>query len=71
MRNAELLSTTTAPAFTARGACSFEIGLPAENSARSMPSRELSPSTSTVWVSPQNDTLLPAVRVDASRRSSW
>ncbi len=37
MRKAELLSTTTAPAFTASGAYCLEMPLPAENSAMSTP----------------------------------
>jgi hypothetical protein len=37
MRQRELLSTTTAPACAKRGAQSFEVCPPAENSARSKP----------------------------------
>ena len=47
MRNAEELSTTTAPAFTATGAKRFDCAPPAENSAMSTPFRLSSVSSCT------------------------
>jgi hypothetical protein len=69
MRKAEELSMTTAPAFTAIGENFRETPLPAENSAISTPSKELSRSSSISMVSPRKPTVLPADRALASALS--
>src|ERR1700749_1390185 len=60
MRNADELSMTTAPAFTAIGENLREGPLPAENSAISTSSKESSRSSSISIVSPRKPTVLPA-----------
>src|SRR5215472_1435847 len=70
MRNAEELSTTTAPAFAAIGAKRLEMELPAENSAMSTPRKLSSVSSETVSGRFLNGRVLPADRAEASRRSS-
>src|SRR3954447_5611686 len=69
MRNADELSITTAPAFTAAGANLRDAELPAENSAISTPSKERSVSSSTTTVWPRKLTGLPAERALASALS--
>ena len=69
MRNAEELSTTTAPCRTAIGANRRDTAPPAENSAISTPGKLSSFSSSTAMPSPRNSSLLPAERPDANRRS--
>jgi hypothetical protein len=57
MRNAEELSTTTAPARTAAGAKRFDCAPPAENSAMSTPSRLASVSSCTATSPPRNSSI--------------
>src|SRR6266581_4100236 len=66
MRNALVLSMTTALAATAAGANSFETDPPAEKKAMSIPLKLSLVSSSTVYVSPAKSTLLPAERLLAS-----
>src|SRR3954462_9243558 len=66
MRNAEELSTTTAPFDTAIGPNFFEVELPAENRARCTPSNDFSVSSVTVTDLPAKGSCLPAERADAS-----
>src|SRR6185437_2643016 len=66
IRNAEELSTTTAPAFAAAGAKRFAGPLPAENSTMSTPSKEFSVSSSMTIFWPRKSTVLPAERALAS-----
>ncbi|MGY3160156.1 hypothetical protein ACVW0V_009296 [Bradyrhizobium elkanii] len=66
IRNAEELSTTTAPDFTASGANFLEMPLPAENSAMSTPSKARSVSSSITTGLPRKLTVLPAERALAS-----
>ncbi len=54
MRNAEELSTTTAPRCAAVGAKRREVAPPAENSAMSMPSSAASVSSCTAIGAPRN-----------------
>ena len=68
MRNADELSTTTAPALTATGANRLLLSPPAENKARSTPANELSVSSSTVYSRPRSVILRPALRAEASSR---
>ena len=65
MRNAEELSTTTAPCATAAGANRRAVPLPAENSAISAPARPSSVSNSTGSPSPRNISRRPAERGEA------
>src|SRR5262245_1336752 len=69
MRNAEELSTTIAPRAVAMGAYLRDVEPPAEKSARSTPSNELSFSSVTVTDPPANGSFLPADRADASART--
>ncbi len=62
MRKAEELSTTTAPWRTAIGAKCFEVALPAEKSAMSVPAKLPSVSSSTGSASPLNSSRFPAER---------
>src|SRR5689334_17880918 len=66
MRNADELSITTAPAFTATGANFLDMAPPAENSAISTPWNELSVSSSTTISRPRKLSLWPAERLLAS-----
>ena len=66
IRNADELSTTTAPALTAIGANFLEMPPPAENSAISTPSNEFSVSSSMTIVCPRKSSVLPAERALAS-----
>src|SRR5512134_4155698 len=68
IRNAEELSTTTAPDSHAAGANSLLREAPAENRAMSIPLKALFWSSSTGICSPRNASLLPTERSDASRR---
>jgi hypothetical protein len=65
MRNAEELSMTTAPFRAAIGAYSRAVLLPAENSAKSTPSKLSALSASTVRSRPQHGSTLPADRGEA------
>ena len=69
MRKAEELSTTTAPAFTAIGVNFLEMPPPAENSAISTPSNEVSLSSSITIRWPRKSMVLPAERALASALS--
>ena len=69
MRNAEELSTTTAPCRTAIGANRRDTAPPAENSAMSTPGKLSSFSSSTAIPSPRNSSLRPAERPEANRRN--
>src|SRR5476649_775015 len=66
VRKAELLSTTTAPAFTAMGAYCLEMPLPAQNKAMSTPAKAPSVSASTVSSRPRTICVLPADLGEAS-----
>src|SRR5580704_6875045 len=66
MRKAEELSTTVAPARTARGAKRLEVAPPAENSAISTPAKLDSVSSCTLSAAPANCRLLPAERAEAN-----
>src|SRR5580658_9011529 len=70
MRNADELSTTTAPLPTASGAKRLEVEPPAENNAMLTPSKLASVSSRTVSGLPRNGRVLPADREDANNRSS-
>src|SRR5262245_52765302 len=70
IRNAFDLSTTTAPARTARGACSFDWAVPAEKKAISTPRKASGVTFSTRMESPAKVTDLPTERSDANARSS-
>src|SRR6266545_1207543 len=71
MRYALDLSTTTAPALTARGACSLDCAEPAEKKATSTPWKASGPSVSTRMLSPLNVTALPTERSEAKTRSAF
>ena len=66
MRNALELSTTKHPFSTAIGPNFLEMDPPAEKSAMSMLSNELSVNSSVVYVSPSNSTFFPALLADAN-----
>src|SRR5690606_37532499 len=70
IRNAEELSTTTAPAATASGAKRFEMPLPAEKRARSAPSKALAVSARTGSPRLPEGRVLPAERAEAKSRRS-
>ena len=70
IRNAFDLSTTTAPARAAMGACSFDCAVPAEKKAMSIPRSASGVTFSTRTASPANATLFPTERSDANARSS-
>src|SRR3954452_6933414 len=70
IRNAEELSTTTAPLLTATGANFLEVEPPAENSPMLTPSRPFSVSSWTGTDCPRNGRVLPAERADANKRNS-
>ena len=69
MRNVLELSMTTAPAFTAAGA-NVLLAPPPAKSAMSIPSKESSRVSATVYSLPMKAIFLPAEREDASKRSS-
>src|SRR5215467_3967935 len=71
MRLALDLSMTTAPAFTARGASSFDCPEPAEKNAMSTPLKASAPAFSTRMVSPLNAIVLPTDRSEAKTRSAF
>ena len=62
MRNALDLSTTTAPAWTARGACSRDWAEPAEKNATSTPRNASAVTFSMRIASPAKVTVLPTER---------
>src|SRR6476660_1123895 len=68
IRQAEELSTTTAPAAANRGASSRELAAPAENSAMSMPDGSAVSASSTVISRPSKDSVVPAEREEAKNR---
>lgn len=67
-RNADELSTTTAPEFTATGTNSLEIVAPALKNTTSMQLKESTVSALTSSSSPRNARVLPAERADANKR---
>jgi hypothetical protein len=69
LRQAEELSTTTAPAAAKRGACTRDIVAPAENSAMSRPDGSAVSlfSTSISW--PRKGIFLPSERAEAKNRT--
>src|SRR5690606_25186964 len=72
-RQADELSTTTAPASANRGACSREVPPPAENSAMSMSARSsvaVAARSSTRTSTPANGSVLPAERAEAKNRTA-
>ena len=71
MRKALDLSTTTAPAFTAWGAYSFDCEEPAEKRAMSTPLNASGPSLPMRMVSPLKVTVLPTERSEAKARSAF
>ena len=70
IRQADELSMTVAPRATAAGASSFEMSAPAENRAMSTPSKASGTASAISSVRPSTDTVRPADRPEASRRSS-
>src|SRR5580692_9936933 len=68
IRNADELSTTTAPWRTAGGAKRFDWLPPAENNAMSTPAKLSSVNSSTVTGFPLKGSVLPAERADANNR---
>ena len=70
MRKAWLLSTTTAPAFTASGSSFLAMASSAAPSTKSQPSNASGRASWMVTVAPRNSTVLPALRALASRRNS-
>src|SRR5712671_4319306 len=70
MRNAEELSTTTAPLLTATGAKRLDVELPAENNPMLTPPNPSSVSSRTASGLPRNGSVLPAERADANNRNS-
>ena len=70
IRQADELSMTVAPWATAAGASSREMSAPAENSAMSTPSKASATASPISSVRPSIDTVRPADRPEASRRSS-
>src|ERR1700730_14377573 len=70
MRNADELSTTTAPLLTATGAKRFDVELPAENNPMLTPLNPSSVSSRTATGFPRNGSVLPAERAEANNRNS-
>ena len=70
IRQAEELSTTTAPAAANRGASSFEVAPPAENSAMSRPDGSAVSASSTVISRSPHAIVVPAERAEAKKRIS-
>src|SRR6266850_8398366 len=70
MRNAEELSTTTAPLLTATGAKRLDVELPAENNPMLTPPNPSSVNSRTASGLPRNGSVLPAERADANNRNS-
>lgn len=69
LRHAEELSITVAPAAANRGACTFDIAPPAENSAMSRPLGSAVAASSTSISAPRNSSLRPAERAEAKNRT--
>ena len=69
LRQAEELSTTTAPAAAKRGACSREAAPPAEKMATSMPLRSAVATSSTSTWAPRKSTTVPALRAEEKKRT--
>ena len=69
-RNAEELSTKTAPALTMAGANCFAMSFSAAPSTMSMPLKASSQASSIMTGRPSHSTTLPALRLLASRCSS-
>lgn len=69
LRQAEELSTTTAPAAANRGACTRDIVAPAENSAMSRPDGSAVSLFSTSISSPRKASFLPSERAEAKNRT--
>ncbi len=70
LRQAEELSTTTAPAAATRGANSREVPPPAENSAMSIPEKSAVAVSSTVIGDPWKSSTLPADRDEEKNLTS-
>ena len=70
IRQAEELSTTTAPAAATFGAVASEAALPLENSARSSPEKSAVAVSSTTISAPAHGRVLPADRAEAKKRTS-
>src|ERR1700733_13863586 len=70
IRNADELSTTTAPLATAMGAKRLDVELPAENNPMLTPFRPSSVNSRTGTGLPRNGSVLPAERADANSRNS-
>ena len=65
MRNAEELSTTTAPAAATFGAMARLVVAPAENSAMSSPEKSAVAASSTAICSSPHGSVVPALRAEA------
>src|SRR5438128_12052755 len=70
MRNADELSTTTAPLLTAMGAKRLDVELPAENKPMSTPLKPSSVSSRTARGLPRNGSVFPAERAEADNTNS-
>ncbi len=70
IRQAEELSTTTAPAAANTGASAFEVPPPAENSAMSSPEGSAVAASSTTTSRSPHAMVVPAERADAKNRMS-
>ncbi len=70
IRQADELSTTTAPAATTFGAVARDAPLPLENSARSRPLKSAVAVSSTVISPSRHGSRVPAERAEAKNRSS-
>src|SRR4051794_28105178 len=68
MRNAEELSTATAPALAAIGQYFLEIAPPALKNTMSVSAKLFSVSSSTLISRPANGIVFPAERAEANRR---
>src|SRR5690348_5725108 len=70
IRHAEELSMTIAPAFANRGASSFDVEPPAENSAMSSPDGSALEASSTRMSTLSHGNVDPAYRDEAKKRMS-
>ena len=70
IRQAEELSTTTAPAAATLGAVAREAVLPLENRARSRPEKSAVAVSSTTISPPAHGRVVPADRTEAKKRTS-
>ena len=70
MRQADELSTTTAPASATRGARTLEVAPPAENRTMSSPDQSAVSASSTSTSPSPHFRRRPAERLDANRRNS-